>query len=149
MDRWRSAPGSAADRGSPSASTLREKVFEQDRRGTGVDVLGAAELGLARGMALVVELHRESELLDSRREAAYAFGLVAFLSAQRQGQSDNESVDLLSIRDLLELGDVLHDAPSRQRAQWPHEAMGVIAHGDANAAVADIQRKVAHRLRRA
>src|SRR6266568_3095158 len=147
MGRRRSAVARGAARGPPSASALREKILEEDGGGTGVDVGGAAELSLARGVALVVQAHRETELFGRGRETADPFGLVALLAAQGQRQPDDERIHLLIARDALELGEILDDAPSNERPERLAETVRVIAHGEADAAIADVEREVAQTLR--
>src|SRR5438552_1955304 len=147
MDRPRSADARGAPRGSPSASELREKVFEEDGGGTGVDVAGAADLGLARGVALVVQAQGEAELFGRGRETADPLRLVPFLAAQRQRQPDDERVDVLIARDPFELGEIFDHASSNERPEGPAEAVRVIAHGEADPAVADVEREVAQPLR--
>src|SRR5437879_2978419 len=147
MDRWPTAAGPDAADGLPSASTLREKVFEQDRRGPGVDVARPAELRLARRVALVVEAHREPEPLGRGSETADAFGLVALLAPQGQRQPDNQRIDLLVACDAFDLGEIFDHTPSDERPQRSTETVRVIANGEADAAIADVEREIPQALR--
>src|SRR3979411_1507557 len=142
MDRWPGAAARGGAYGFPSASTLREKIFEQDRSGPGVNVARPAELGLARGVALVVTTHRKPELLGRGGEAADAFGLVALLAPQGQRQPDNERIDLLVACDAFDLGEVFDHTPPDERPQRSTETVRVIANGEADAAIADVEREI-------
>src|SRR5436305_1446678 len=144
MDRPRSADARGAPRGSPAASELRGKVVEEDGGSTGVDVAGASDLGLARGVALVVQAHGEAELFGRGRETADPLGLVPFLAAQRQRQPDDERVDVLVARDPFELGEVFDHAPSNERPERPPEAVRAVAHGGADAAGPEVDARGRH-----
>src|SRR2546430_14661720 len=135
-------PGAA--RGLPSARTLREEIFEKDRCGAGIEVARAAELRLARRVALVIEAHGEAELLRGRRETPHALGLVAFLAGQGQRQPDHERVDRFFTRDPFELREILDDASSDKSPERSREAVRVIANGEADAAIADVKRSEEH-----
>jgi hypothetical protein len=100
-------------------------------------------------MALVVQPDGKPELFGSGREPADALGLVAFLAAQSQRQPNDQCVDLLLARDSFELREILDDASPNESAERSDETMCVIADGEADAAVADVERKIAHALRRA
>ena len=141
--------GPVEERVLPSASALREEIFEEDRRRTGVEIASTAKLRLARGMPLVIEPYRKPEFLRRGRETPHALRLVPHLAAEGQRQPDHQCVDLLVARDALELREVLDDASSHESAERSREAMCVIANSEADAAIADVQRKVAHELRRA
>jgi hypothetical protein len=136
-------PGAA--RGLPSASTLREEVFEEDRRRTGIEVARAAKLCLARRVALVVETYGESELLGCGRETPDTLGLVAFVTGQGQRQPDDKRIDRLFTRDPFDLREILDDASSDKSSKRSREAVRVIANGEADAAIADVKRQVSHR----
>ena len=130
---------------SPSASALGEEVFEQDRRRTSVDVARAAQLGLARGVTLVVEPDGKPERLAGDRETAHALGLMALLATQSQGQTDEQCVDLLFARYALELREIFHYASPHECGERPSETVRVISDGEADAAIADVKRQVSHR----
>src|SRR2546428_13619089 len=80
-DPSRSAFAASAECVPPSASALRQEVFEQDRRCAGVEVTCAPNPGLARGVALVVQPNGNPELLRAGPETPDALGLVPFLAA--------------------------------------------------------------------
>jgi len=72
---------------------------------------------------------------------------VPFLAAQRQRQPDDERVDVLIARDPFELGEVFDHAPSEKRAERSAETVRVVAHGEADAAITDIEREIPQPLR--
>src|SRR5919204_3493019 len=144
MGRWPSATAASAERVAPSASALREEVFEEDRRRAGVEVAHPAQLGLARGMSLVVKADGEPELFGGGRETADALGLMPFFAAQGEGQPDDQCVDLLFARDALELCEILDHASPVERVEGPYETVRVIPDGEADTAIADVERKIAH-----
>src|SRR5713101_3943303 len=146
MAPWRSAAARSAASGLPSARALREEVFEQDRRGPRVDIARAPDLSLARGVAFVVQAHGKPQLRGRDGETPDALGLMALLAAEGQRQPDHERIDLLVARDPLDLGEVLDNAPSDERPQRSAETVRVIAHGEADTAIADVQREIAHPL---
>jgi hypothetical protein len=143
--RCAAEPASAP--GHPLASTLREEVFEEDRRGARVDVARAAQLRLGGRVSLVVEPHGEPELFGRRRETPDPLGLVAFLAAQGQRQTDDQGVDRLFAGDPLDLRQILDDASSNKGPKGSRETVRVIANGEADTAVAYIERQIAHPLR--
>src|SRR5438309_7553405 len=143
MDPSRSAFAAIADCVPPSASVLREEVFEQDRRRASIDVTCAAKLGLARGVALVVQPNWKPELLRGGREAPDALGLVPFLASQGQRESDDQRVDLFLACAPPELGEIFDDAPSHKRSERSRETVRLISDGESDSAVANVERKVA------
>jgi len=62
---------------------------------------------------------------------------------------DDERIDRLFARDALDLGEILDDAPSDEGPERSGETVRVIAHGEADAAIADVESQIAHPLRRA
>src|SRR5437879_4706514 len=143
MDPSRSAFAAIADCVPPSASVLREEVFEQDRRRASIDVRCAAKLGLARGVELVVQPNWKPELLRGGREAPDALGLVPFLASQGQRESDDQRVDLFLACDPPELGEIFDDAPSHKCSERSRETVRHISDGESDSAVANVERKVA------
>src|SRR2546422_9362002 len=100
-------------------------------------------------MPLVIQPHGKPESLGGRREAPDALGLMPHLAAEGQREPDDECVDMLVAHDAFELREILDDASSHERTEGSGEAMRVIADGEADAAIADVEREVPHALRRA
>src|SRR5207245_816207 len=108
------------------------------------EVARTTQGGLARGVPLVVELHRKPESLAGRGEATDPHGLVPVLAAKRQGQTDDQLSDLLVARDLAEGRKGRGVAPARERAQGTDQAVAVVADGEPDRAVANVEREITH-----
>src|SRR5881396_339753 len=100
-------------------------------------------------MALVVQPHGKTELLGGGREAPDALGLVAFLAAKCQRQPDDKCIDPLCTRDAFDLREILDHASPDERPERSRKTMRVIAYGEADTAIADVERQISHPLGRA
>ena len=127
-----------------SGTPPRKKVFEQDRRRAGVQIGSAAMSGFGRGESLVVEIDGETERGTRIGKAAHALRLRSVLATQRQGETDDQGTHLFFRDQVTEGREVGLEVAARQRAQRPRESEGVVADGESDAAIADVQRKISH-----
>lgn len=144
-------PDAAAMRASghapaPSAGLAagREEVLEQHGRCAGVEIRRAAVSRFGRREALVVEINGKAQRGARVGEAPHALCLRPVLTTQRQGQTDDQSTYLLLRDQLTEACDVSLEVATRQRTERPREAERVITDRESDAAVTDVQGKIAH-----
>lgn len=122
----------------------RQEVFEEHGRGTRVEIFRATVSGLRGRETLVVQIDRDTECGARIGEPTYALGLRPVLTSKRQRQTDHQGTNLLFRDQVPEARKVGLEVASRQRAERPREAEGVVADGEADAAIADVQRKIPH-----
>src|SRR5205814_3422413 len=120
-------------------SLRAQVILEQQARGTGVGILGAPPSCFDRRVALVVQLQRDTDRRKRGREAAHPLGLRPDLATERQWQTDDKAIHLLTARDRGDPLDVRieasRSAEGRQRAT---EAERVIPDRETDPAVADV-----------
>ena len=127
-----------------SGAPPREEVLEQYGRGAGVEVGGAAMRRLRRREALVVEVDRHTQRGAGIRKATHTLRLRPVLATESQRQTDDQGTHLFLRNQITEGRKVGLEVTARQRAQRPRETEGVVANGETDAAIADVQRKITH-----
>lgn len=122
----------------------RQEVFEEHGRRAGVEIGRATASGLSGREALVVEIDRKPERGARVGEPAHTLRLRPVVAAQGQRKTDDQSTNLLFRDQLTEAREIGLEVASRQRPERPRQAEGVVTDGEADAAIADVQRKIAH-----
>jgi len=122
----------------------RQEVLEEHGRRAGVEIFRATVRGLRGREALVVEIHGNTQRGARVGEPTHTLRLRPVLTSQRQRKTDHQGTNLLFRDQVTEARKVGLEVASRQRAERPREAEGVVTDGEADAAIADVQRKIAH-----
>src|SRR5687768_8911614 len=99
---------------------------------------------LGRGETLVVEVDRETERGARIGKTAHALRLRSVLATQCQRKTDDQGTHLFFRDQITQAREVGIEVAARQRAQRPRETEGVVADGESDAAIADVQRKISH-----
>ena len=96
------------------------------------------------GESLVVQVDRNTKAGARRGKAAHALRLRSVLATQCQRQTDDQRTYLFFRDQVTQAREVGLEVAARQRAERPREAEGVVADGESDAAIADVQRKISH-----
>ena len=72
---------------------------------------------------------------------------MADLAARVERKADHERSDILLAHDLAQRVEVRRYTAAAQCTKGPREAEGVLTHREADRAIADVERKIAHELR--
>ena len=143
-----SGAGAGAPRVRASAASVgsasREEVFEQHGRRACIEI-GRATVGGFRGReTLVVQVDGNAERCARVGEPTHTLRLRPVFTSYRQRKTDDQGTNLLFRDQLTEARKVGLEVASRQRTKRPREAEGVVTDGEADAAIADVQRKIPH-----
>ena len=137
-----SAAAAAAPRGRVWAASVspfsRQEVFEEHGRRAGVEIGRAPVSGFSGREALVVQIDGDAERGARVGEPTHALRLRPVFTSQRQRKTDHQGTNLLFRDQLTEARKVGLEVASRQRAERPREAEGVVTDGEADAAIADV-----------
>jgi hypothetical protein len=127
-----------------SGAPSRQEIFEQDGRRAGVQVGSAPVSRFGGGESLVVEVDGETERGARVREAAHTLRLRSVLPTQCQRKSDDQGTYLF-FRDQVTKGrEVGLEVAARQGTKRARKTEGVVADGESDATIADVQRKISH-----
>ena len=94
--------------------------------------------GFSGREALVVQIDRNAERGARVGEPTHALRLRPVFTSQRQRKTDHQGTNFLFRDQLTEARKVGPEVASRQRAERPREAEGVVTDGEADAAIADV-----------
>src|SRR5688572_22616657 len=97
-----------------------------------------------RRKTFVVEVDGKSERGARIGKAANALRLRSVLATECQRKADDQGTHLFFRDQVTEAREVGLEVAPRQRAERPRETEGVVADGEPDAAIADVQRKISH-----
>jgi len=137
-----SAAAAAASRARATAASVRpasrQEVFQEHGRRAGVEIGRATVSRFSGREAFVVQIDGNAKRCARVGEPTHALRLRPVFTSQRQRKTDDQGTNLLFRDQLTEARKVGLEVASRQRAERPREAEGVITDGEADAAIADV-----------
>src|SRR5688572_21209951 len=97
-----------------------------------------------RRKTFVVEVDGKTERGARIGKAANALRLRSVLATECQRKADDQGTHLFFRDQVTEAREVGVEVAPCQRAERPRETEGVVADGESDAAIADVQRKISH-----